>query len=118
MLHTPELRRDSGDPLRIRDAEGVDAEVINVHTIKPIDRETVIASARKTGAVLTVENHNVIGGLHSAVLEALAEEKIPAVAVGVQDRFGEVGKIPYLREVMGMTMEDILAAARKAVKLK
>ena len=99
-------------------AEGIDAEIINIHTIKPIDRETVIASARKTGAVLTVENHNVIGGLHSAVLEALAEEKIPAVAVGVQDRFGEVGKIPYLREVMGLTMEDILAAARKAVKLK
>ena len=55
-------------------AAGIEAEIINVHTIKPIDRETVQASARKTGAVLTVENHNVIGGLHSAVLEALAEE--------------------------------------------
>ena len=98
--------------------EGIDCEVINVHTIKPIDRETVIASARKTGAVLTVENHNVIGGLHSAVLEALAAEKIPAVAVGVQDRFGEVGKTPYLRKVMGMTTEDIVAAAKKAVALK
>ena len=99
-------------------AEGIDCEVINVHTIKPIDRETVIASARKTGAVLTVENHNVVGGLHSAVLEALAEEKIPAVAVGVPDRFGEVGKLPYLRKVMGMTTEDIVAAARKAIALK
>ncbi|MBR6839480.1 MAG: hypothetical protein IKM82_02685 [Oscillospiraceae bacterium] len=112
------LTKDVVDAAETLKAEGIDCEVINVHTIKPIDRETVIASARKTGAVLTVENHNVIGGLHSAVLEALAEEKIPAVAVGVQDRFGEVGKIPYLREVMGMTMEDILAAARKAVKLK
>ena len=99
-------------------AEGIDCEVINVHTIKPIDRETVLASARKTGAVLTVENHNIIGGLHSAVLEALAEEKIPVVPVGVPDRFGEVGKIPYLRKVMGMTMEDILAAARRAAALK
>ena len=106
---------DVQDELR---AAGIDAEVVNVHTIKPIDRETVIASARKTGAVLTVENHNVIGGLHSAVLEALSEEKIPAVAVGVKDRFGEVGKMPYLREILGMTKADIVSAATKAVSLK
>ncbi|MBQ2597839.1 MAG: transketolase family protein, partial [Oscillospiraceae bacterium] len=99
-------------------AEGIDAEVINVHTIKPIDRETVIASARKAGAVLTVENHNVIGGLQSAVLEALAEEKIPVCAVGVQDRFGEVGKMPYLRKAVGLTKENILATAKKAASLK
>lgn len=98
--------------------EGISCEVINVHTIKPIDRETVLASARKTGAVLTVENHNVIGGLHSAVLETLAAEKIPACAVGVQDRFGEVGKLPYLRETLGLTVENIIATAKKAVALK
>ena len=99
-------------------AEGVDAEIINVHTIKPIDRETVIASARKTGTVLTVENHNVIGGLQSAVLEALAAEKIPVCAVGVEDRFGEVGKLPYLREATGLTVENIVAGAKKALALK
>ena len=99
-------------------AEGIDAEVINVHTIKPIDKETVVASARKTGAVLTVENHNVIGGLQSAVLEALAAEKIPVTAVGVQDRFGEVGKLPYLREAIGLTVDNIVAGAKKAVSLK
>ena len=99
-------------------AEGISCEVVNVHTIKPIDREGVIAAAKKTGAVLTVENHNVIGGLHSAVLEALAEEKIPACAVGVQDRFGEVGKMPYLREVMGLTVDNIVATAKKAAALK
>ncbi len=99
-------------------AEGLDVEVINVHTIKPIDRETVIASARKTGAVLTVENHNVVGGLHSAVCEALALERIPVSAFGVQDRFGEVGKIPYLRRAMGLTKEDLLAAARRAAAAK
>ncbi len=98
--------------------EGIDAEIINVHTIKPIDKETVIASARKTGTVLTVENHNVIGGLQSAVLEALAQERIPVCAVGVQDRFGEVGKLPYLREAMGLTVENIVATAKKAVSLK
>ena len=98
--------------------EGIDAEVINIHTIKPIDRETVIASARKTGTVLTVENHNVIGGLQSAVLETLAAEKIPVCAVGVEDRFGEVGKLPYLREAMGLTVENIVAGAKKALSLK
>ena len=98
--------------------EGISCEVINVHTIKPVDAETVTASARKTGAVLTVENHNIIGGLHSAVLETLAREKIPVCAVGVQDRFGEVGKLPYLREVMGLTVEHIVAAAKRAVTLK
>lgn len=97
--------------------QGVRCEVLNVHTIKPIDRETVIASARRTGAVLTVENHNVIGGLHSAVLEALAAEKIPVSAVGVADRFGEVGKLPYLREAMGLTKENILESAKKALAL-
>lgn len=99
-------------------AEGIDAEIINVHTIKPIDAETVVASAKKTGAVLTVENHNIIGGLRSAVLEALQEEKIPVCAVGVQDRFGEVGKMPYLREAMGLTKENIIAQAKRAVSLK
>ena len=99
-------------------AAGIDAEIINIHTIKPIDAETVLSSAKKTGAVLTVENHNVIGGLRSAVLEALAEEKIPVCGVGVPDRFGEVGKLPYLREVMGLTVENIVAAAKKAVSLK
>lgn len=112
------LTADVVEAAKLLTDEGIDAEVINVHTIKPIDRETVIASARKTGAVLTVENHNVIGGLQSAVLEALAAEKIPVCAVGVEDRFGEVGKLPYLREVMGLTVENIVAGARKALSLK
>ena len=112
------LTKDALEAAERLAAEGVDTEVINVHTIKPIDRETVIASARKTGAVLTVENHNVIGGLHSAVLEALAEEKIPVCAVGVPDRFGEVGKLPYLREVMGLTVDNIVEKAKRALSLK
>jgi transketolase len=112
------LTKDVIEASKLLAEEGIDAEIINVHTIKPIDRETVVASARKTGAVLTVENHNVIGGLQSAVLEALAEEKIPVCAVGVEDRFGEVGKLPYLREAMGLTVENIVARAKKAVSLK
>ena len=112
------LTRDVMEAEKLLAAEGIDCEILNVHTIKPVDRESVLASARKTGAVLTVENHNVIGGLHSAVCECLAQERIPVCAVGVQDRFGEVGKLPYLREVMGLTVENIVAAAKKAAALK
>ena len=112
------LTKDVLEAAETLKAEGIDAEVINVHTIKPVDRETVLASARKTGAVLTVENHNVIGGLHSAICETLAQEKLPVCAVGVQDRFGEVGKMPYLRQVTGLTVENIVATAKKAVSLK
>ena len=83
----------------------------------PRPAKTVIASARKTGAVLTVENHNVIGGLRSAVLETLSEERIPVVGVGVEDRFGEVGKLPYLRQAMGLTVENIVARAKEAAAL-
>ena len=99
-------------------AEGIGCDLYNVHTIKPIDRETILASARRTGAVLTIENHNIIGGLHSAVLEALAGEKIPVKGLGVMDRFGEVGKAPYLRRVLGLEPADMLRAAHEALALK
>lgn len=98
--------------------EGIHCDLLNVHTIKPIDREAVLRSARKTGAVLTIENHNVIGGLRSAALEALAEEKIPVKGLGIMDRFGEVGKTPYLRKVFGLEKADMLRAAREAVAMK
>ncbi len=112
------VTRDCLDAAELLKEQGIDAEIVNVHTIKPVDRETVLASARKTGAVLTVENHSIIGGLHSAILETLAEEKLPVCGVGVPDRFGEVGKIPYLRQVMGLTVENIVEQAKKAVSLK
>ena len=99
-------------------SEGISCEVINVHTIKPLDAETVLASVRKTGAAVTVENHNVIGGLHSAVLETLARERYPVIPVGVEDRFGEVGRLPYLKEALGLTKEHIMKAAREAAALK
>jgi transketolase len=100
-------------------ADGIDAEIVNVHTIKPIDREAVVKSARKTGAGVTCENHNVIGGLKSAVAEVLIEEcPIPVKAIGVQDHFGEVAKVDYLKKKYHMTAEDIVAAAKEAIKLK
>ena len=97
-------------------AEGISCEVINVHTIKPIDRETILASAKKTGVIVTAENHNVIGGLRSAVLEALAHDPVPVWAVGAEDRFGEVGKLPYLKEALGLNAAHVAAVVREAVQ--
>lgn len=100
-------------------AEGIEAELIDVHTIKPIDRETVIASAKKTGAVVTCDNHNVMGGLKSAVAEVLIEEcPVPLKAIGVQDHFGEVAKMDYLKKKYHMTAEDIIAAAKEVISKK
>ena len=99
--------------------QGVSAELINIHTIKPIDAKTIVASAKKTRAVVTAENHNVVGGLGSAVAEVLSRE-CPTVQsyVGIPDRFGEVGMLPYLLETFGMTSEHIVAAALDAIANK
>ena len=100
-------------------AEGISAEVINIHTIKPIDGELLSASARKTGAVVTCEEHNIIGGLGSAVCEVLSENcPVPVVRVGVRDEFGRSGKVPELLKMYGLTPEDIVTAAKRAVSLK
>lgn len=100
-------------------ARGIDAEIINVHTIKPIDWAGIVASAKKTGAVLTVENHNVIGGLKSAVCEVLIEEcPVPLRSVGVEDEFGQVGKMPYLRECYNLRASDIVQKALEVLSLK
>ena len=99
--------------------EGVSARVLNIHTIKPIDADAVIKAASETGALVTAENHNVIGGLGSAVAEVLAEQRpTPLERVGVKDHFGQVGKAPYLMGVFGITAADIAKAARKAIARK
>lgn len=99
--------------------KGIEAEVINVHTIKPIDREAVIRSAKKTGAVVTCENHNIIGGLKSAVAEILIEEHpVPLKGIGTQDHCGEVGKIDFLKKKYHMTSEDITSAAFEVIEKK
>jgi transketolase len=99
--------------------EGIDAEIINVHTIKPIDKDTIIASVKKTGCIVTCENHNIIGGLHSAVSEVLSAN-YPAIAlpIGVPNTFGEVGKMPYLKEIYKMRAIDIVEKCKEAIKLK
>ncbi len=99
--------------------EGISAEVINIHTVKPLDREIIVNSAKKTGAVVTAEEHNIIGGLGSAVAELLAEEyPVPMLRVGVEDVFGRSGKVPELLSHYGLTKENIMAKARLAVSKK
>lgn len=99
--------------------QGINADIINIHTIKPIDKQAIIDSARKTGAVLTVENHNVIGGLKSAVCEVLMEEyPVPLKAIGIKDQFGQVGKLPFLKEFYKMRAEDIVNSAKELISNK
>ena len=99
--------------------EGISAAVVDCFTVKPLDEEAVLAWAEKTGAVVTAENHNRIGGLTSAVSELLARRcPTPLEAVAVEDCFGEVGPQGYLQQRFGLTAEHVTRAAREAVKRK
>ena len=100
-------------------AEGIDARVINIHTIKPIDKDILVAAAKETGAIVTAEEHSVIGGLGSAVSEALAEEyPVPVVKLGVNDTFGKSGPALELLKIFGLDADNIVIKAKKAIELK
>ena len=100
-------------------AEGISARVINIHTIKPIDKDIIIDAAKKTGAIVTAEEHNVIGGLGSAVAEVLCEyAPVPMLRVGIEDKYGRSGKVPPLMEMYGLTVENLVAKAKAAIALK
>lgn len=100
-------------------AEGVSAEVVNVSTIKPLDVETILESVRKTGCAVSAEEHSIVGGLGSAVAEAIIDAcPIPMERVGVPDTFTESGKPSELLKKYGMTPADIAAAARLAIQHK
>ena len=100
-------------------AEGSEARIINIHTIKPIDREIIVKAAKETGAIVTCEEHNIIGGLGSAVAEVICEEcPVPMLRVGVEDKFGKSGAVVPLLEEYGLTKENIADKAKKAILLK
>lgn len=100
-------------------ASGIAARVIDIHTIKPIDKAIIIKAARETGAIVTAEEHSVIGGLGGAVAEVLAEDAPCRLRrVGVADRFGKSGKPADLLAQYGLTASDIAAAARDVIALK
>lgn len=98
-------------------ADGIDAEVINIHTIKPLDEELVLASAKKTGKVVTAEEHTVIGGLGGAVCECLsAKHPVPVLRIGMQDTFGESGTAAALVEKYGLDGKGIYEKTKGFVK--
>lgn len=99
--------------------EGISAKVINIHTLKPIDKHLLLNTAKEIGAIVTVEEHSIIGGLGSAVSEVVCEEyPIPVIKVGVKDTFGESGKPAELLEAYGLTAKDVVTATKKAISLK
>lgn len=107
------------DAAKLLHAEGIGTRVINIHTIKPIDAQLLIKAARETGAVVTAEEHSIIGGLGSAVAEVLSESiPVPMRRIGVNDRFGKSGQVPDLLEEYGLSAAHIADTARELVKAK
>lgn len=111
--------KEALDAQKILAEQGISASVINIHTIKPIDKEAIIKEVKKTKAVVTAENHNIINGLGSAVAEVLVEN-CPTVMerVGVMDHFGEVGKKDFLMEKFGLKAKNIVEACKRVVARK
>ncbi len=96
------------------DEEGISVSVINAHTVKPLDRETILAAAKETGAIVTVEEHQIAGGLGGAVAELLsAEHPTPVEFVGVRDRFGQSGETAELMREYGLDTDAIVAAVKR-----
>ena len=99
--------------------KGIDAEIVNIHTIKPIDADGIAESVSRTGAAVVCDNHNILGGLGSAVSEVLVQKKpVPTEFVGVEDRFGQVGDLDFLAKEYHLTPEDIAGKALRAVQRK
>ena len=99
--------------------KGISARVINIHTIKPIDRDIILKAAAETGAIVTAEEHNIIGGLGSAVAEVVCEgNPVPVVRVGINDQYGHSGKVPPLLQMYGLTPENIASKAELALSMK
>ena len=99
--------------------KGISAEVINIHTIKPLDEEAILASAQKTGCVVTAEEHMMLGGLGESIAQLLVRKlPTPLEMVAVNDSFGESGKPADLMKKYGLSSEDIITAAEKAISRK
>jgi len=99
--------------------KNISAAVLNIFTIKPIDKDAIKEAAKKTGAIVTVENHNIHNGLGSAVAEVLGEcAPVPMKRIGIEDEFGEVGSVDYLKERFGLTPENIIKQAEAVIKRK
>ncbi|MDD6735585.1 MAG: transketolase family protein [Clostridiales bacterium] len=99
-------------------ADGISARVINIHTIKPIDKDIIIKAAKETGAIVTAEEHSIYGGLGSAVAEVVSENAPCTVKIIGTDKFGRSGKPAELFELYGLTSDDIAKKAKEAIENK
>lgn len=100
-------------------SEGISARVVNIFTLKPIDKEFIIKCAEETKAIVTAENHSIINGLGSAVAEVIAENiPVPMERVGVKDLFGEVGPVDYLMKRFELTADDIIKSVKRVLERK
>lgn len=107
------------EAFEILKSEGISARIINMHTIKPLDKEIVLKAARETGAIVTAEEHSVIGGLGAAVSETVCEEcPVPVVKLGVNDTFGHSGPAVKLLDEFGLRAANIAQKAKRAIALK
>ena len=107
------------DAAKVLADKGIKARVINIHTIKPIDRDIILKAAAETGAIVAAEEHNIIGGLGSAVSEVVCEGcPVPVIRLGIEDKFGHSGKVPPLLEMYGLTVENLVAKAELAISMK
>lgn len=119
VIATGLLVAEAVEAAKILESEGISVNLINMATIKPLDKEAVIAAAKKTGCIVTAEEHNVIGGLGSAVSEAVCEEyPVPVVKLGVEDTFGKSGPAVELLHLFGLDAEHIVEKAKLALSLK
>ena len=99
--------------------DNISAQVINLHTLKPVDEKAIISAAKKTGAIVTAEEHTVMGGLGSVVSEVLTQNfPVPIEFIGVKDRFGESGAPDELFKIFGLTAQDIASSAKKVIARK
>jgi transketolase len=99
--------------------EGINARLIDIHTIKPIDKDIIIKAAKETGAIVTAEEHNIYGGLGGAVSEVVSGAfPVPVKMVGVEDKFGKSGKPAKLLEIYGLTAQNIVNKAKDAIDMK
>ena len=111
--------RESLKAFSLLKEQGISAKVINVHSIKPLAKDLIINEARKTGGIVTVEEHSVIGGLGSAVAEVLVQHRpVPMRIIGVNDRFGGSGQVDELYRELDLTPEHIVKAVQEVMKLR
>ncbi len=110
---------EAAEAAKVLEAEGISAQVVNIHTIKPLDKELIAQCAEKTGLIVTAEEHSVIGGLGSAVAETVTEMcPVPVVKIGVNDEYGHSGPALDLLKEFGLSADNIVKTVKEAMKLK